>query len=260
MAIEFQQAAEGQADPYMAMVAWAERGISKAILGGTLTSEVDGKGSYAAANVHDDVRLELRQADLRMISANLTHDLIRPLALFNTTLKRTPRIVLDDTVPEDIALYADALPKLAKVMPIPVAWAQRKLKIPAPIQDEPLLTDSTTRMAVNKAGGTSCSCCPPQSIAALKLTEQTDLGAAIASTTPDNLQQQVEAMIQPLLASATAGLENGLSANEIMQNLLRLYPSMDTGLLETALTQGLFMADLAGQWEAQQEQKEQQNE
>ena len=132
MAIEFQQAANGQADPYMAMMAWAERGISKAILGGTLTSEVDGKGSYAAADVHNDVRLELRQADLRMISTTLTHDLIRPLALFNTALKRTPRLVLDDTAPEDLQLYADALPKLATVMPIPLAWAQKKLKIPAP--------------------------------------------------------------------------------------------------------------------------------
>lgn len=257
MAIEFQQAAQGQADPFMAMIKWAEGGISKAILGGTLTSESDGKGSYAMANVHDSVRLEIRTSDLKLLAATLTRDVIRPITLLNTTLKRVPRLVLDDSEPEDIALYADALPKLAKIMPIPIAWAQRKLKIPAPIQDEPLLTDNTTRMAVNKAGGASCSCCPPQSIAALKLTEQTDLGAAIASTTPDNLQQQAEAIIQPLLAAAASDLEKGLSADEIMQNLLRLYPSMDTGLLETALTQGLFMADLAGQWEAQQEQKEQ---
>lgn len=37
-------------------------------------------------------------------------------------------------------MAADALPKLAAVMPIPLAWAQSKLKIPAPNNGEPLLT------------------------------------------------------------------------------------------------------------------------
>lgn len=256
MAIEFQQAAQGQADPFMSMIKWAEGGISKAILGGTLTSETDGKGSYAMANVHDSVRIEIRASDLKLLAATLTRDIIRPIALLNTTLKRLPLLVFDDSEQEDIALYASALPGLAKVMPIPVSWVQRKLKIPTPIQGEPILTDSAIRLAANKVSKSACSCCPTEPIAALKLTEQNDLGAAIASTTPENqtLQQQAEAMIQPLLEIAAKGLEKGLSADDIMQNLLGAYKDMDSTLLETALTQSLFMADLAGQWEAQQEQ------
>lgn len=41
--------------------------IQKLILGQTLTSSVDGKGSYAAAKVHDAVRHDKRNADLRTV-------------------------------------------------------------------------------------------------------------------------------------------------------------------------------------------------
>lgn len=253
MAIEFQQAAEGQADPYMAMVAWAERGISKAILGGTLTSEVDGKGSYAAANVHDDVRLELRQADLRMISATLTHDLIRPLALFNTALKRTPRLVLDDTVPEDLQLYADALPKLAAVMPIPLAWAQSKLKIPAPNNDEPLLTATQQQNGqATLAHKRGCSCCSP--VTALKSgNDQGDIQDSLDDTIPPELQNISLNLIKPLLDKAVATIKMGESPEGIMSELLSGYPDLEASQLQDTLAKAFLIADLAGQWEAQRD-------
>ncbi|MDR0877233.1 MAG: DUF935 domain-containing protein, partial [Treponema sp.] len=43
--------------------------ISKAVLGETLTTEIGERGSYAAANTHNDVREELAAADRRRISA-----------------------------------------------------------------------------------------------------------------------------------------------------------------------------------------------
>lgn len=43
--------------------------IQKTILGQTLTSQVDGKGSYAAAQVHYQVMQDKRNADIRMVSA-----------------------------------------------------------------------------------------------------------------------------------------------------------------------------------------------
>lgn len=253
MAIEFQQAAEGQADPYMAMVAWAERGISKAVLGGTLTSEVDGKGSYAVGKLHDDVRLELRQADLRIISTTLTHDLIRPLALFNTTLKRTPRLVLDDTAPEDLQLYADALPKLATVMPIPLAWAQSKLKIPAPNNDEPLLTATQRQNGqatlTHKRG---CSCCSP--VAALKSGNgQGDIQDGLDDTIPPELQSTSLNLIKPLLDKAVAAIKAGEPAEGVMSELLSGYPDMEASQLQDTLAKAFLIADLAGQWEAQQD-------
>ena len=47
----------------------SNREISKAVLGQTLTTEVDGKGSYAAAKAHDMVREDLAAADRRRVSS-----------------------------------------------------------------------------------------------------------------------------------------------------------------------------------------------
>ena len=256
MAIEFQQAANGQADPYMAMVLWAERGISKAVLGGTLTSEIDGKGSYAAANVHDSVRLELRQADLRMLGKTLTRDLIRPLALFNTTLTRIPRMVFDDTAPEDLQLYADALPKLAEVMPIPLSWAQNKLKIPAPGKDEPLLQSASSAPSTSNTAlhHKTCSCCTPT--AALKATNaQPTLQDDLDNNLPNDkaLRDQSTALLKPLIEQALQAIKTGEPAEAVLSHLMTGYPMLDSQQLQDALAKAFFIADLAGQWEAQQD-------
>ncbi|RCH08006.1 hypothetical protein CSC36_6095, partial [Pseudomonas aeruginosa] len=39
MSIEFQEASKGSAEPFMAMMRWCDDSMSKAILGGTLTSQ-----------------------------------------------------------------------------------------------------------------------------------------------------------------------------------------------------------------------------
>ncbi|WP_204381967.1 DUF935 domain-containing protein, partial [Aeromonas veronii] len=107
MEIEFQNAASGQADPFVVMMEWCERSMSKAILGGTLTSQADGKSSTnALGNVHNEVRQEVRDADLRQLAATLTRDLVYPLYALNGKSyqgpRRCPRLEFDVTEPEDI--------------------------------------------------------------------------------------------------------------------------------------------------------------
>jgi phage gp29-like protein len=64
--IDFKSAASGQADPFVAMMDWCERTVSKVILGATLTSQADGKTSTnALGNVHNDVRHDILVADAR---------------------------------------------------------------------------------------------------------------------------------------------------------------------------------------------------
>ena len=84
MVMDFHSAATGQADPFELMFTWAEKTMSKVILGGTLTSQADGKSSTnALGNVHNEVRQELRDADLAQIAETITRDLIAPLYALN---------------------------------------------------------------------------------------------------------------------------------------------------------------------------------
>lgn len=133
-------AAVGEGQGFDALIAWCERSASKAILGGTLTSQADGRTSTnALGNVHDDIRYQIRDHDAKQIAATLTRQLLGAIIAVNA-LPIAARWTFDTQEPEDLTLYADALPKLAAVgMRIPVTWAHEKLRIPAQEGDEAVL-------------------------------------------------------------------------------------------------------------------------
>ena len=67
--------------------------IEKLILGQTLTSDVAGSGNYAAAKVHNQVREDKRDADVRMISATVQR-VVDALAKLNGL--PAPRFLMED--------------------------------------------------------------------------------------------------------------------------------------------------------------------
>jgi phage gp29-like protein len=143
MQLEFTEAAKGTHDPFAAMIQWAEASESKAIVGQTLTAQASNTGTQALGTVHNEVRMDIRNSDIRQIAATLTRDISYPLLALNSgpiDLRRVPRIEFDTGEAEDLAAYADSLPKLAQAgVQIPVSYVQRKLKIPEPVDGEATL-------------------------------------------------------------------------------------------------------------------------
>lgn len=81
------------------------------------------------------MRRDIPVSDARQLAGTLTRDLVYPLIALNRPgidgLRRCPRWVWDTSEAEDLASYADALPKLAgQGMRIPVAWAHRACASP----------------------------------------------------------------------------------------------------------------------------------
>ncbi len=175
MEIDFEKAAEGASDPFMAMVSWCEKSMSKAILGGTLTSQADGKTSTnALGNVHNEVREEIRNFDLTRIAATFSRDLVYPLYALNgksyTSPNRHPRFEFDLTEAEDIKHLSESLPNLVKLgMQIPVSWVHEKTQIPQAKQGEAILGLKESQLPANQA--------------ALSSETQTDTGLQIDSPT-----------------------------------------------------------------------------
>ncbi len=134
MEIEFEKAAEGDSKAFMTMIEWAEKSMSKAILGGTLTSQADGQSSTnALGKVHDEVRQELRDSDLKRLQATLTRDLVYPLYALNAksfnNARRIPKFEFDLSEIEDINRFSEGLNKLVDIgFKIPVQWAMTKYK------------------------------------------------------------------------------------------------------------------------------------
>ncbi|TRC46203.1 phage portal protein family protein, partial [Mannheimia haemolytica] len=114
------------------MIEWAEKSMSKTILGGTLTSQADGASSTnALGKVHNDVRLEVRNADLKRLAATITRDIVYPLYALNcksfNDARRIPRLEFDIAESEDLNAFADGLNKLVDIgFKIPTQWAHEK--------------------------------------------------------------------------------------------------------------------------------------
>jgi phage gp29-like protein len=127
------------------MIDWCERNQSKVILGGTLTSGADGKASTnALGNVHNEVRKDLRDGDIRQANTTLTRDLVFAVASFNGLapggLRRLPQFRLKTQEREDLTAFSQGLPPLVNmgVRP-PVWWVHERLGIPTAQGNEPVL-------------------------------------------------------------------------------------------------------------------------
>ncbi len=247
MAIEFQQAAQGSADPFLAMMYWAEQSISKAILGGTLTSAVDGKGSYAAAQVHNEVRGDILRADLRLAARSLSRDLVAPLARLNTRLQRLPTFRFDLGEAQDLAALADALPKLAAAgLPIPLRWVQDKLRIPAPEEGEPVLQRAPAAAPV--APMTAALSAPADHFAGVgKVMDTPNPADEIA----DRLAQEAAPAIAAWIDRIAALTAQAESLDALKGLILAAYGDLPSGDLAQALAAATVVANLAGRYDVE---------
>lgn len=127
------------------MMQWCESTQSKVILGGTLTTQADGKNSTnALGNVHNEGRHELTASDAVQRAGTLTRDLLYRLLKLNgysdITPRRMCRFEFDNRQPRDMKKTAENLDLLVRSgVPVPVAWALAESGIPAARDDEPLL-------------------------------------------------------------------------------------------------------------------------
>jgi phage gp29-like protein len=245
MDIEFEKAAEGGADPFMAMINWCEKSQSKAILGGTLTSQADGKSSTnALGNVHNEVRQEIRDADLKALAATLTRDLVYPLYALNgksySNQHRIPRFEFDLTEPENLTTFVEPLEKLTGLgVSIPVSWVYDKTKIPQPKEGEAILQQASP-VAVAP-------------LAALKSkveTKNEDTENELLALT-DNLAEQAESESNGFLTQLKQIVDSADSFEQMQSQLLALSLA-DQGLAEI-MGQALTVASIAGRYDLLQD-------
>lgn len=203
MMIDFKEAAKGSSDPFMDMIKWCEMSQSKAILGGTLTSQADGKSSTnALGKVHDETRLEIRDSDAKQLAASLSRDVIGALMRINyphVSPRRYPKLVFDLAETEDIGVYSEALPKLVSIgMQIPAPWAHKRLGIPMVSGDEPVLAVPQTTNPTTQAPLTA------QLPAIAMLNQATDT-AIPAETTAESQRMALETGLDAVLSNDRLG-------------------------------------------------------
>lgn len=257
MEIDFKEAAKGNKDPFEYMVSLMEKTASKAILGGTLTSQADGKSSTnALGNVHNEVRQELRDSDLKQIGNTLTRDLVLPMYMLNgrsyRTPNRSPRLVFNVTEAEDLKGYAESLPKLVEIgFAIPQAWAQDKLQIPVAQEGDVVLAKPNAEPKLKQ------SVEEPQAklkqmaikrIVALKVQSEKSKQEA---DDVDLMSATLQADMSPILAGFTDEVRQLVESAESLEALQVSLSELDLSIDEASevLQLALVTADLAGQYD-----------
>lgn len=253
MLLEFHNAATGDPKAFELMMNWCERNQSKVILGATLTSGADGKSSTnALGQIHNEVRKDLRDADVRQLNTTLTRDLVYAVAALNGLApdgpRRSPQFQLNAQETEDLTAYSEALPKLVSIGVQPtVKWAHEKLGIPMPQAGEAVLQQPAQPM--------------PFGLAGLRAAWPADAPlAALAAATPGAAATPPQAMAQQLAAGAApavtgwlaqirALVERAQSLDDIRNGLEQLLPGMSLDQYAAAMAEALAAAQLAGRYE-----------
>jgi phage gp29-like protein len=116
MQIEFTEARQsGSAELYQGFCEYLDAQVSKAVLGQTLTTEMSqAGGSRAAAEVHQQVRADILNADARRLCGTLARDLVRPIVDLNIGPRaRYPKIKLGMPEHEDTKAFVEMVAMLA---------------------------------------------------------------------------------------------------------------------------------------------------
>jgi len=238
MEIEFQEAAKGQSDPFMAMINWAEASQSKAILGGTLSSTAESTGlGSGQSDVQNEVRKDLRNSDARQIEGSLTRDLLYPILALNgraDSPRRTPRLKFDTADQEDL----DAKSARDKTI-FDMGFR--------PSLDYINSTYGGDWVAIEPADAKE----KKTATAAAKTTTNRPadplgdgLDQLMDALTPDDLNAQAEALLAPIMAMAEE------APDQLLGRLADLYPEMDIEQLQERLARILFVAEIKGQLDA----------
>jgi phage gp29-like protein len=274
MKIDFQAAAVGTQVPFMSMIQLMDAVQSKVILGQTLTAGEGTHGTQALGNVHNEVRMDIRKADLRQVASTITSQLIQPLVMLNIAgagLLRLPSFVFDDAEGEDVQVFSEALPKLAKAgMKISVDWAHDKLRIPQAEDGQEVLGaagkpqpagDDLAKDATNDpSAGPDAD--PAKERAKRKAALAALPGDASRSLDSDPLDdiaadmlggwtETLGPMVEPLLVAMDNAVAQGETLDAFRARMPALLDSMNYKPMAMTLAQGTFIARLAGETDLQ---------
>jgi len=240
---------QGSAESFKVMMDWCDGAESKVILGGTLTSSTGANGNRSLGDVHNEVRLDIRDDDATQLDQTLSAHLVYPMAMLNGLFadNRCPSFVSDTQEPDDLQLYADALPKLAAIgMRIPARYAHQKLKIPEAEGDEPVL----------QVGNANPPPVPGQSEPAATALAALSAVNAEPDTDPTPVSAQAELLATaagPSIKSMVDVIRNKVEQAESLEalsaDLLNSYGDLDSGELAKVMQLAFAAADLAGRFD-----------
>jgi phage gp29-like protein len=266
MSIDFVQATKtGTVSDFLSAVTYWEHKQSIAILGGTLTSQADGKTSTnALGTIHDKVRREIMLHDVRQIEPTLTEQLVKPIALLNGIFPedRIPKWAYQTEEAPDQEKIVKVLKEAVSIgMEIDLEWAHNAMQIPRAGEGVTMLKAARVPMNGNDEDNKENDekdededdedekdekeKAELKRRAALRRDDEND-PAALAAT---RLQADTADEMRRMLETIEAMLQSASSLEEFREMLLAAWPDLDTEKMVESMTRAFMALDLAGRAE-----------
>lgn len=247
MQLELQQVmASGSAESFKVMIDWCEASQSKAILGGTLTSSTGANGNRSLGDVHNEVRLDIRDDDATQLDQTLSSHLVYPIAMLNGLFadNRCPSFVSDTQEPDDLALFADALPKLVAIgSRIPERYVNLKLKIPEPEEGEKILGVPAPQPEPTLPKAATA-------LAALSvLPDQPDIDPTPVTSMTVQLADEAGTSLKAMVDQVAALAAQAESLEALRDQLLASYGDLDSSSLTRVMALAFAAADMSGRFD-----------
>jgi len=236
MRIDFTQAANvnGAGDFFKGLAEWWDKQMSKAIVGQTMSAD-DG-ASLAQAKVHNEVRLDLLEADAKAESNTLNRMFVRPFCDLNFAPGRPyPRLIIDVPQPENLELLIEAVTSLVPLgLRIEQSVIRDKFGLPEPAEGAEIL-------GVQAAA--------PAPVATALNREQPATQAEVADIVDNQvvtLESAAAAPMEDMVGAIKELLDTASSLEEFRDRLIEAYPAMSADQLADAMADGMMAASLAG--------------
>jgi phage gp29-like protein len=230
--VEITEAAgkSASADIYEKLVSASNREVSKAILGQTLTTELDKGGSFAATKEHMEVRADLVDQDKRMVigAFNLLFKWIVELNFAGATPPEFGFFQEEDVQKERSERDTELSSQGVKFTP---KYYQRTYNLE---EDDFEIVNSTEPVKSREK----------------EFAEESDPDTADAFT--DRLDEEAAGLVEDFIGPVRDLVQKAKSFEEIRDGLLDLYPDMDTSDLGAMMQQALTAAELSGRFEVSQ--------
>jgi phage gp29-like protein len=247
MAIELiERAGSGGDQFYKELSKFLDEQTSKAVLGQTMTT--DNGSSMAQAEVHNEVRADIRDDDATQLANTLNRYLVIPYINLNYGVqKRYPRIKLEIAEPED----AEQLARTAQVlvglgMRISEKGLLARTGMPEPEDENDVLKMPAATAPQPAEGGEEeqpqRAALNRQQALEIALNRQSDSVDDYADDFLEDWEPQMSDMVQPFIDA----LGDYDSLEAVRADLPNLVKKLDPTMLQELLARGLFAARASG--------------
>lgn len=224
--------------PFERAANWFDKQMSKAILGQTMTAD-DGS-SKSQAQVHDEVREDIRDADAEQLAETLMRDLVIPFINLNFGPRKAyPKLFLREPKKVDIPIISEALAKLVPLgLRVEESEARDMLGFSDPAPDAKCLGVATQQPPVIPAQKKAAE----GGVALNSEQQQTDSADMIAEMLAQKAMAQNNVWVGMLqgLVNSSSDLE------ELRDKVITLFGHMNPNDLGSLMAQAMTLAEASG--------------